>query len=357
MRVLIAPDSFKGTIDAVAAANRLAEGWRLASPCDEIWCLPLADGGEGTVDVLPQARRVPVQVIDAIGRPRTACWSLLAGGTAVVELAVACGLPLLPAPDPLGASTFGFGQLLRSAAGHPGVTRIVAALGGSASTDGGSGALAALGARLFTEDGSVLPRGGAALRHMARADLTELISPPSGGVVCLADVSTPLLGPTGAAHRFGPQKGAGLGEILVLEDGLRRWASVLGGDPDAAGAGAAGGTTFGLVQGWGATAESGSRFVADLVGLESALRWADLVITGEGRLDEQSWTGKVVGNVVASAQECDVALVVGERACELPAGVRQCVSLVEMAGDPALALAEPGTWLRVAGRTLAEGMR
>jgi glycerate 2-kinase len=356
MRVLIAPDSFKGTVGAAAVAERLAEGWRLARPGDDIQCLPLADGGEGTLDVLPAARRVPVPVVDAIGRPWEAYWSLLPGGTAVVELAVACGLPLLREPDPLGASTFGFGRLLRSAACHPGVTRIAAALGGSATTDGGSGALVALGARLSTEDGSAPPPGGGALRNVTGVDLSEIVTPPVNGVVCLADVTSPLLGPAGAAHRFGPQKGAGPGEVVVLEDGLRTWAAVLGGDPDAPGAGAAGGTAFGLVHGWGARIESGSRFVAGLVGLQSALCWADLVITGEGRLDEQSWTGKVVGNVVASA-ECEVALVVGERACELPAGIRLCASLVELAGAAEPAIADPCTWLRVAGRTVAEGVR
>ncbi|WP_051769158.1 glycerate kinase [Lentzea albidocapillata] len=290
MRVLIAPDSFKGTIDAAGAAEAIAAGWRAVRPHDELRCLPLADGGEGTLAALTTAgaELVPARVLDPAGRAIDAHWALKRDGTAVVELAAAAGLPLLGERAPLTASTFGFGQLLRAAAGHPGTRRIVAALGGSATTDGGAGALTALGAMFRTTEGIPIASGGGGLTTIASADLSALV--PPGDVVCLVDVDTPLLGPTGAAHRFAPQKGANADDVVLLEAGLARFADVLGGDRDAPGTGAAGGTAFGLATAWGARLVPGARFVADLAGLPAALGWADLLITGEGRLDEQSWS-------------------------------------------------------------------
>ncbi|MFI6096288.1 glycerate kinase [Lentzea sp. NPDC051213] len=350
MRVLIAPDSFKGSIDAAGAAEAIASGWRAVRPQDEVRCLPLADGGEGTLAALaPGASLIPARVFDPVGRERDAHWALLPDGTAVVELAEASGLPLLETPAPLTASTFGFGQLLRIAARHRGTRRIIAALGGSATTDGGAGALTALGAAFLDSQGKPLPPGGGALHLLAAADLSGLV--PSGEVVCLVDIDTPLLGPTGAARRFAPQKGADTAGVTVLEAGLARYADVLGGDRDAPGAGAAGGTAFGLATAWGARLVPGARFVADLVGLPAALGRADLLITGEGRLDEQSWSGKVVGHAAAQARR--VALVVGSCATTVPDGMA-CVSLAELAGDVRSAVREPARWLAAAGRSLAE---
>ncbi|RDI34734.1 glycerate kinase [Lentzea flaviverrucosa] len=348
MRVLIAPDSFKGTIDAAGAAEAIAAGWRAVRPHDELRCLPLADGGEGTLAALTTVgtQLVAARVLDPVGRAIDAQWALTRDGTALVELASAAGLPLLAEPAPLTASTFGFGQLLRAAAGHPGTRRIVAALGGSATTDGGAGALTALGAVFRTAEGIPIASGG--LNTIASADLSALI--PPGDVVCLVDVDTPLLGPTGAARRFAPQKGANDGAVALLEAGLARFAAVLGGDRDAPGAGAAGGTAFGLAAAWGARLVPGARFVADLAGLPAALEWADLLITGEGRLDEQSWSGKVVGHALACFD--DVALVVGSCATAVPAGVA-CASLTELAGDGDLARREPARWLSAAGGALA----
>ncbi|SDJ49307.1 glycerate kinase [Lentzea albidocapillata subsp. violacea] len=365
MRVLIAPDSFKGTIDAAGAAEAIAAGWRAVRPHDELRCLPLADGGEGTLAALTTAgaELVPVRVLDPVGRAIDAHWALKRDGTAVVELAAAAGLPLLahPAPPaaaaglpllaqraPLTASTFGFGQLLRAAAEHPGTRRIVAALGGSATTDGGAGALTALGAVFRTAEGTPIASGGGGLNTIASADLSALV--PPGDVVCLVDVDTPLLGPTGAARRFAPQKGADADDVVLLEAGLARFAAVLGGDRDAPGTGAAGGTAFGLATAWGARLTPGARFVADLAGLPAALRWADLLITGEGRLDEQSWSGKVVGHAMTCFD--NVALVVGSCATEVPDGVA-CASLTELAGDGRLARREPARWLAAAGGWLA----
>ncbi|GHH44290.1 glycerate kinase [Lentzea cavernae] len=338
-RVVIAPDSFKGTIDAKAAAEAIAAGWRAVRPDDEIRCLPLADGGEGTLAALMSRGGTLVQarVQDPIGRPHDAAWALLPDGTAVVELAAASGLPLLDSPAPLTAGTFGFGQLLREAADHPGVERIVATLGGSASTDGGVGALTALGAVFRVVGGLVV-----------EADLSALV--PAPDVVCLVDVDTPLLGPSGAARRFGPQKGAGRADVEMLEARLERLADVLGGHRDAPGSGAAGGTAFGLATAWGARLVPGAPHVADAVGLPAAVEWADLLITGEGRLDEQSWSGKVVGNAIASAGQ--VALVVGSRATEVPGGI-DCVTLTDLAGDVRQAMRDPARWLAEAGEVLA----
>ena len=238
MRVLVAPDSFKGSLGAAAVAAALAEGWLSVRPGDQVTRLPLADGGEGTLDVLaatvPGARWHRARVTGPAGAPVTCSWLELPAespgrgdaarpqaGPAVVELARASGLPLLARPDPMGAQTTGLGELLGRAL-DAGVGRILVGLGGSASTDGGTGALAALGARFLDAVGNPLPPGGGALADLARADLSGLRAPPGGGVTCLTDVSAPLLGPRGAAVVFGPQKGADGAQIARLEAGLGR---------------------------------------------------------------------------------------------------------------------------------------
>jgi glycerate kinase len=361
MRVLAAPDSFKGSIGAAAAAAALAAGWRHERPGDEVTCLPLADGGEGTLEVL--AAGADARWHEAVvsgpaasgpgnrGPAVTARWLELAGGTHVIELAAAAGLPLLAELDPLHAHTAGVGELI-GAALDAGAYRIDVALGGSASTDGGTGALAALGARFTDTAGNDLARGGAALRDLAAADLTGLRPPPPGGVACLTDVRAPLLGPAGAAAVFGPQKGAGPAEIAVLESGLARLAAVLGGAPDAPGAGAAGGTGYGLATAWGAALRPGSAEIARIAGLDAALAGADLVITGEGQYDETSGTGKVVGAVHAAAGRAGVPVVIVAGALAGPPPGR-AVALTDLAGGPAAAMAEPARWLTRAGRDLA----
>ena len=216
--------------------------------------VPLADGGEGTLDVLaaavPGARWQQAQVTGPAGQPVDCPWLDLPDGTAAVELAAASGLPLLSRPDPLGAQTIGLGEVIGCAL-DAGARQVTIALGGSASTDGGTGALAALGARFLDADGRPLPAGGGALRDLAAVDLTGLRPPPPGGVSCLSDVRAPLLGPAGAAAVFGPQKGASPAQVALLDEGLARLAGLLGGDPDAPGAGAAGGTGYGLAAGVG----------------------------------------------------------------------------------------------------------
>jgi glycerate 2-kinase len=361
MRVLVAPDSFKGSIGAAAAAGALAEGWRQARPGDELTCLPLADGGEGTLEALAAAASGPVRWHQAAvsgpdGAPLASCWLELPGATGVVELARASGLPLLAAADPLGAHTTGVGELIARAL-QAGVLRIVIGLGGSASTDGGTGALAALGARFRDRGGRPLRPGGGALADLASVDLAALRPPPPGGVTCLADVTAPLLGPRGAAAVFGPQKGADPAQVALLEAGLARLAGLLGGEPGAAGAGAAGGTGYGLAAAWGAEIVPGAAEICRISGLDAALRGADLVITGEGRYDGTSGTGKAAGTVLAAAAGAGVRalLVAGEIATEAPQPVAAAVALAGLAGGSAAAMASPARWLRVAGRDLALG--
>jgi glycerate kinase len=358
MRVVIAPDSFKGTIDAASAAAALAEGWQAARPGDEVVCLPLADGGEGTVAVLAAGAQSPVwhqAVVSGPGTtPVTARWLELPGAVHVIELASAAGLPQLPVPDPLGAHTAGVGQLLGLAL-DAGARRIVLGLGGSASTDGGTGALTALGARFLDAGQRQLPPGGGALVRLASADLSGLRPPPPGGLTCLTDVRAPLLGPNGAAVVFAPQKGATGQQVIDLEQGLAKLAVVLRGDPAAPGAGAAGGTGYGLAAAWGAQLSPGSAEIARIAGLGAALTGAGLVITGEGRYDQTSGDGKVVGAVIAAAHRAGVpaALVAGLIGGPPGPGLRQALALAQLAGDPAAAMADPARWLRQAGRELA----
>ena len=356
MRAIIAPDSFKGSIGAGEAAAALAGGWRDARPGDDLVCLPLADGGEGTLQVLAAAdsgaRWHQLRVTGPDGRAAPSCWLELRDGTACIELALASGLPLMAAPDPLGAQTTGTGELIADAV-EAGARRIVIALGGSASTDGGTGALTALGARFLDRVSRQLPPGGGALQDLASADLTGLRPPPPGGVTCLTDVRAPLLGPGGAAAVFGPQKGADATQIAILEAGLARLALVLGGEPGAHGAGAAGGTGYGFAVAWGAGIMPGAAELCRLAGLDEQLGRADVVLTGEGRYDATSADGKTTGTVLAAAARAGVraGLVAGAIAANPPRGVA-AVALDRLAGSDA-AMSSPERWLREAGRILA----
>jgi len=301
------------------------------------------------------ARWHPVPVTGPGGDTVPSRWLEGRDGTGYVELAQASGLPLMTALDPLGAQSTGTGELIADAL-DAGARRIVIALGGSASTDGGTGALAALGARFLDAAGQELAPGGGALAGLAAADFTGLRAPPPGGVACLTDVRAPLLGPRGAAAVFGPQKGADAAQIALLEAGLTRLALVLGGDPGARGAGAAGGTGYGFAAAWGAAITPGAAELCRIVGLDTELARSDLVLTGEGRYDDTSGDGKITGSVLAAAAQAGVAaaLVAGIVAADPPPGVAT-VALDSLADGPAAAMASPGLWLRAAGRTLALG--
>jgi glycerate kinase len=400
MRIVIAPDSFKGSAAAVQVTEAIAAGWRDVRPDDEIVELPMADGGEGTLDAfllaVPGAHRIPVRVTGPDGRVVQASWVLLPataelpGGTGVVELAETSGLPLMNRLDPLGAHTLGFGQAIAAALDR-GVSRLLLAIGGSASTDGGGGVLVALGARLLDTEGLSVLLGGGALPEVASVDLSRLRAVPPGGVLVLSDVTNPLLGPSGAAHIFGEQKGADADQRAALDAALAAWSRVVsqasassegkqgaqscvapGGaaapdpaapdpaapdpaapDPAAPGAGAAGGTGFGLLV-WGARLVSGATTIADAIGLDAALAGADLVVTGEGRYDAQTDSGKAPAVVAARSATSGVpiALVAGTIAAS-PSGFVAAESLTELAGSSERAIADPLPWLREAGRRLA----
>lgn len=357
MRVVAAPDSFKGSIAAAAAAAALAAGWRQVRPGDEVIELPLADGGEGTLGVLaaavPASRAHGADVCGPGTAQVSAAWLEIPGNGAVIELAAAAGLPQLTELIPLEAHSFGVGELIAHALAA-GAREIVVALGGSACTDGGTGALAALGARFLDAGGRDLPRGGGALLRLAAVDLSGLRPPPAGGVSCLTDVRAPLLGPGGAAAVFGPQKGATPADVRILDAGLARLAELLGGEPDAPGAGAAGGCGYGFAAAWGARLLPGAAEIAAIAGLPQALATADLVITGEGRYDATSLGGKVVGAVCTASARAGVpvAIVAGQLAAPPPDGVH-AVELAVLAGSAQAAIVEPGRWLVAAGQLLA----
>ncbi len=358
MRLVAAPDSFKGSVSAADAAAALAAGWRSVRPGDQVIELPLADGGEGTLEVLAATSQRSwwhsARVSGPGDRQLTARWLEFERNVHVVELASAAGLTQLAVLAPLRAHSYGVGELIGQAM-DAGARQVVLTLGGSACTDGGSGALAALGARFLDRAGHELPLGGGPLTELASIDLTTLRHPPPAGIRCLTDVTSPLLGPSGAAAVFGPQKGATPSDINLLEAGLARLAELLGGDPDAPGAGAAGGTAYGLAAAWGADIALGAPEIASIAGLPQALADADLVITGEGQYDTTSGSGKVVGTVLALAAEAGVpaAVVAGVLAAQLPPGV-QGIELTSLAGNREASMSESPGWLREAGRILAE---
>lgn len=351
-RIVIAPDSFKGSAAAEVASAALARGWMGVRPGDELVQLPMADGGEGSVDAFaaafPTAKRMRLIVTGPDDRPVDGEWLLLPDGTGVVELALASGITLLDPLLPFDAHTLGFGQLIAAALDH-GVDRLLLAIGGSSSTDGGAGALTALGGRLLDVEGGAVAPGNRGLAHVATVDLTGVRALPVGGAAVLSDVTNPLLGPTGAAAVFGPQKGARPGDIDELEANLARFAALVGVDPSTPGAGAAGGAGFGLLA-WGASLAPGSSAVGDALGLPAAAASADLVITGEGRFDEQSAAGKVPSYLLSLGRP--TALVAGLIEASTDA-FADAVSLTGLAGSGDAARANAERWLVEAGATLA----
>jgi glycerate kinase len=309
MRVVVAPDSFGGTLSAVEAAAALADGWREAAPSAELDVVPMSDGGPGFVDVLASALGVPPRVVDTVDplRRPVRAGVLVAGGVGYVESAAAAGLHLLADDerDPRLTTTYGAGQLVLAVA--PEADRIVIGLGGSGTNDGGAGLWAALGA----EPAELLAGGGGRL-----ADLGDLHRPGQTDLpplVAATDVDNPLLGPYGATHVFGPQKGASAAQVQALEAALARWADLVESPlgvavRDLPGAGAAGGVGFALLA-LGAQRVPGFDVVAAATGLDGLVAHADLVITGEGRLDASSTRGKVVSGVARVAGEHGVPCV------------------------------------------------
>jgi glycerate 2-kinase len=367
MRIVVAPDKFKGSLPAAGVAAAVAAGLRSAAGDAEIVMLPVADGGDGTVDAAVAAgfERVPVTAAGPLGDPVRASYARR-GEVAVVEMAGVCGLARLPdgRPAPLTASSFGVGEVLRVAV-EAGARHLVLGVGGSASTDGGAGLLQALGARVLDVHGDPVRPGGAGLDEVAALDLTAL--DPAWrdvAVVLAADVDNPLTGPEGAAAVYGPQKGASPDEVARLDAGLRRWAdavaAAVGQDrSQVPGAGAAGGVGFAALAVLGARMRPGIDVVLELTGLESLLAGADLVITGEGSLDAQSLAGKApVGVARAAARHgVRVVAVAGRNmlsADELAtAGISAVYPLTDLEPDLERCHAEAAGLLRLAGQRIA----
>lgn len=321
--VVIAPDSFKGSLSATNVAAAMAEGVRLAlgAGATIIQC-PLADGGEGTLDALTAQWNVAPQLIevpDAVGRPRTARFGLSHDGrTGLIEAAEANGLPHVAdiAPQPMRADSFGVGLIARALLDR-GVDEIVVCIGGSASSDGGTGILRALGATFFDAHGEAVPPGGGGLARIEQLDLTGL-HPRAREVRwrVAVDVDNPLCGKHGAAAVFGPQKGADPEQIVELDAGLARLAEVLRRETgvnmrDRPGAGAAGGIPASLVAVLNAELVPGAELVADVVGLARLCTNADLILTGEGSFDAQSLRGKVVHGVLGAAPGRTIVVIAG----------------------------------------------
>ncbi|MFD0967855.1 glycerate kinase [Plantactinospora endophytica] len=378
--MLLAPDKFKGSLTAVEVVRHLTAGLRRAAPDIEVRGFPVADGGDGTLDAAVSAgfRRVPVTVAGPTGAPVKTAFGY-ADGVAVVELADACGLRRLPSgvPAPLRASSHGAGEVIRAALEH-GCPEVVLGLGGSASTDGGAGLVAALGVRLLDERGAELPPGGAALRRLRRVDLAGLHpAVRRTRFVVAGDVDSPLLGPTGAAAVYGPQKGATDDDVLLLEAGLTRWADLaetavrdadlLGPDGSGPGrpvsvwpgAGAAGGVGFAALAFLGARFRPGIELLLDLLGFPQAVAGADLVVTGEGSLDAQSLRGKAPVGVAGAAARAGVPTVavagqVGVGPDELRhAGIRAAYPLTDLEPDPVACQERAAELVEKVAQTLA----
>lgn len=370
-RVLVAADKFKGSLTAVEVAERVTAGLRRVVPDVRVEALPVADGGDGTVAAAVAAgfERREVRVAGPLGDEVTAAYALREG-TAVVEMAEASGLQRLPEGvlAPLTSSTYGSGEVLRAAL-DAGARTIVFGVGGSATTDGGAGMLAALGARFLDGDGEPVAPGGGGLAGLASADLSGLDPRLSDVELVLAsDVDNPLTGPKGAPAVYGPQKGASPDDVTALDAALAHFAKVLeqteGVGARAAeyaaspGAGAAGGIGFGAML-LGARFRPGIEVMLDVLGFAPALERADLVITGEGSLDEQTLHGKAPAGVAAAARAAgkEVVAVCGRLA--LPAetlgraGIRRAYPLTDVEPDVAKCIADAGPILERVAESIA----
>ena len=372
MKVVIAPDSFKESLSAEDAAAAIASGVRDALPDAHCICIPMADGGEGTVRAIVAAsagRMLRVAATDPRGEGIVAQIGISAdGATAVLEMAAASGLELVPAAlrNPLTATSYGAGELLRAAL-DLGVRRIILGIGGSATVDGGAGMLQALGARLLDRRGKQIARGGQGLADLHSIHLDSLdprLRSRAVRIEVACDVDNPLTGPHGAAAIFGPQKGASPEMVDMLERGLERFAAVLartiGEDlSQRPGAGAAGGLGAALTACLGARLLPGVALVASAVGLENQMRGADLVITGEGRIDAQTAHGKTPAGVAAMAKRLGkpvvaIAGTVAPGAESLHAyGIDAIFSAMQRPCTHAEAFAEAAQNLRATARNVA----
>jgi glycerate kinase len=320
MRIVVAPDSFKGSLSALRAAEAMERGIRSVFPQAEVLKVPIADGGEGTVEALVAATGGRIEhatVRDPLGEPVRAHWGVLGDeATAVIEMAAASGLPLVPKErrDPRITTTFGTGELMKAAL-DAGLSKLIIGIGGSATNDGGTGMARALGVRFLDADGNDLPEGGAALARLARIDVAGLdVRLARAAILVACDVDNPLTGPSGASAVYGPQKGATPEMVRELDAALGNYARIAKAETgrDAAsipGAGAAGGLGAGLLFFTPARLRPGVEIVLETTGFSDMVKGADLVMTGEGRTDFQTAMGKAPVGVASAAKRQGVPVV------------------------------------------------
>jgi glycerate kinase len=367
-RAVLAPDKFKGSLTAAEVAEALAAGMVDVLPHLETITLPVADGGDGTVAAALSAGfdKIIVNAVGPTGEPVQAPYALHSD-RAVVELAAVVGLSMLPSGrlDPLASHTYGLGLVIADAI-RRGATTIVLGLGGSASTDGGAAMVQALGARLLDSRGRDLSPGGGRLAGLARLNLEPLRAALGGVTIIVAsDVDNPLLGPNGAAAVFGPQKGAGPEELERLEQGLQHWSTIVSeatGRDDAvrAGAGAAGGTGFAALALLNAEIRPGIELILDLIDFDRRVIGADLVVTGEGSLDEQSLAGKAPVGVARAAAGAGVRVVAVAGRLQLSAaqlreaGIAAAYPLTDLEPDLNRCIANASPLLRRMGAQIAK---
>jgi glycerate kinase len=383
MKIVIAPQGFKGGVSALQAARAIERGVRAAVPEAETVLVPVADGGDGTLNALVDGTGGQVfrsTVAGPLGWPLQAAWGVMGDGqTAVVEMALASGLALLPPPrhNPRATTTQGTGEIIREALDR-GFTRIIVGLGGSATNDGGAGMASALGARFLDAADLLLPAGGAALARLARIDVSGLHPKLAGAaVVGATDVTNPLCGPTGASTVYGPQKGATAEIVEELDSALENFARVIQRDlgqdvAERPGAGAAGGLGSGLMVFAGADLRSGIDMVCEVLGFDAQLEGADLVITGEGRADQSTVYNKAPVGVARRALALGVPTIllagslgtgfeelyqrgiagiicIADRPMRFDQSLRRTEELLEGAAERALRLMRTGARIRFDG--------
>ena len=383
MKVLIAPQGFKGGVSALEAARAIERGVRAAAPEAETVLVPVADGGDGTLNALVDGSGGQLfrsTVAGPLGRPLQAAWGVMGDGqTAVVEMALASGLALLPPPlrNPRTTTTLGTGEIMREALDR-GFTRIIVGLGGSATNDGGAGMASALGTRFLDAGGIPLPAGGAALARLARIDVSGLHPKlTEATVIGATDVTNPLCGPAGASAIYGPQKGASPEVVEELDSALENFARIvhrdLGQDvAERPGAGAAGGLGAGLMVFSGAELRPGIDMVCEVLGFDAQLEGADLVITGEGRADHSTIYNKAPVGVARRALALGVPTIllagslgtgfeelyqhgiagivcIADRPMGFVQSLRRTEELLEGAAERALRLMQTGAGIRFDG--------
>lgn len=374
MKIVIAPDSYKESLSAMEVATEIEAGFREVFPLAEYHKLPMADGGEGTVQAMIDAtsgRRVDVTVTGPLGMPVQAFYGLSGqDDLAIIEMAAASGLELVPAQlrNPLKTSTYGTGELILAAL-NAGARNFVIGIGGSATNDGGAGMLQALGVRLLDADGVEIGAGGAELARLARIEIDNLDQRIKDCVINVAcDVNNPLVGPMGASAIFGPQKGASPEMVKQLDGALRHYAEIIERDigikvADVPGAGAAGGMGAAMLAFLGGRLRPGSEIVTEAVGLDAEVIGADLVITGEGRIDSQTVQGKTPMGVakVALARGVPVIGIGGCLASDSAVvhqyGIEAVFCAVRKACTVEEALREAAFNVRSAARNVAAAMK